>query len=101
MTIACIHGNGLAQLTSDEHNTDCAGNLRQILPELSTDNRTISKNQNIDGASHRLVKSVPPCVNCDDIVAYVMCAPTPQAEPVPEPKKRRNNRQRIENYVLR
>ena len=87
MTIACIHGNGLVELISDEHNIDCAKKLRKILPKLSTDNRTISKNQNVDGASNRLVNSAPPCVNCDDIVAYVMCAPIPVAEPVPERKK--------------
>ena len=82
MTIACIHGNGLAQLTSDEHNTDCAGNLRKILPKLSTNNRTISKIQNIDRANNGLVNSAPPRVNFDDIAAYVMCSPNPKAEPV-------------------
>ena len=95
MTITCIHGNGLVQLISDDHKTDCAGKLRKILPPiLSSGNRTISKIQNIDGAINGLSDLAPPCVNCDDIVAYVMCAPIPQAEPVPEPKKDEEKRKR-------
>ena len=89
MTIACIHGNGLVQVIGDEHNIDCAEKLRTILPKLTSGNRTISQNQNINGATNRLDDSAPPCVNCDDIVAYVMCAPIPKAEPVPGPEKRR------------
>ena len=87
MTIACIHGNGLVQLISDEHNTDCAEKLRKILPILYSGNRTMSKNQNIDGTTDRLIYLAPPCVNCNDIAAYVMCAPIPKSEPVPESKK--------------
>ena len=89
MTIACIHGNRLVELISDEHNIDCAEKLRKILPKLSSGNRAISKNQNINGATNGLVDSAPPCVNCDDFAAYVMCAPIPKAEPVPGPEKRR------------
>ena len=82
MTISCIHGNGRAQLISDEYNTDCVEKLQKILPKLSIDNRTVFQNQNT-GA----IGTAQPCVNCDDIAAYAMCAPIPEAEPEPKPKQ--------------
>ena len=87
MTISCIHGNGLQQLISDEYNNDCVEKLHKILPKLSIDNRTVFQNLKTDSAINKRSNSAPPCVNCDDIAAYVMCAPIPEAEPEPKPKQ--------------
>ena len=84
MTIACIHGNGLVQLISDEHNIDCAEKLHNILPKLSLNYKTISPNQtfeNTDGAINGLNNMAPPCAICNDVVVYIMCAPIPEAHP--------------------